>query len=307
MDFGKVDNPDNVDFTLPPDHKGTIALLEQLKKGKKTKPQVYVGCAKWGRKDWIGKIYPQGTKEKDFLDKYINQFNSIELNATHYKIPDIETVKKWKSKAGKDFKFCPKFPQLISHIKRLKDADEQTTSFLEAIEGFEENLGATFLQLPPNFPPKNIRILENYLKSLPQNIEVCLELRHTDWFRPITYPQDIFETLEEYKIGTVITDTAGRRDCVHQRLTTSTAFIRFVGNNLHLSDYTRINDWVMKIKEWLESGIKSVYFFVHQPEEANSPELCVYVIRELNKHCHLQLKEPLFITREIRQQNLFPA
>ena len=305
MDFGKVDKPDSIDFTLPPDHKDTATLLKRLKKDKKVKPQVYVGCAKWGRKDWIGKIYPEGTKEKDFLDSYVKQFNAIELNATHYKIPDIETVKKWKSKAGNDFKFCPKFPQLISHIKRLKGADELTASFLEAIQGFEENLGVCFLQLPPNFSPKNLQVLEDYLKSLPKEIEVCVEFRHPDWFKPLAANKDAFEMLENYKMGTVITDTAGRRDCVHQRLTTSTAFIRFVGNNLHPTDYTRINDWVMKIKEWLESGIRTVYFFMHQPEEAYSPELCAYVIRELNKHCHLQFKEPLFLTRQIKQPDLF--
>ena len=59
-------------------------------------------------------------------------------------------------------------------------------------------------------------------------------------------------------MGAVITDTAGRRDCVHQRLTTPFAFIRFVGNNLHPTDYSRMDDWVERIQEWFDQGLERV-------------------------------------------------
>src|SRR4030066_2383504 len=126
MDFGRPENIDSVDFTLPDDHTDTDKLLASLKKRKKKVTRVYVGCAKWGRKEWVGKIYPPKTKEKDFLHYYLEQFNSLELNATHYRIPALETVKKWKAEAQADFKFCPKFPQIISHIRRLKNCDRET-------------------------------------------------------------------------------------------------------------------------------------------------------------------------------------
>lgn len=83
MDFGKVETAElgNIDFALPADAAGTTALLKS-NKSKKVKPEVFVGCAKWGRKDWIGKIYPEGTKEADFLSHYAKHFNCVELNAT---------------------------------------------------------------------------------------------------------------------------------------------------------------------------------------------------------------------------------
>ena len=68
MEFGKVETPDlnEIDFTLPPDAPGTMELLKK-RNLTNIKPEIFVGCAKWGRKDWVGKIYPQGTKEADFL------------------------------------------------------------------------------------------------------------------------------------------------------------------------------------------------------------------------------------------------
>ena len=80
MIFGKVENPDLIDFSLPPDHSDTLKIL--LNSGRKGITNVSVGCAKWNRTDLKG-FYPRGTKDE--LSYYSTQFNSIELNATFYK------------------------------------------------------------------------------------------------------------------------------------------------------------------------------------------------------------------------------
>src|SRR5258706_3954111 len=122
MDFGRLppEEIDKVDFTLPSDRPSNKTILNK-KDYKKTK--VYPGLAKWGRKEWVGKIYPPKTKEKDYLSYYVKQFNSIELNATHYRIFDSTVIKGWADTAGDGFKFCPKFPQVISHIRWLKNCE----------------------------------------------------------------------------------------------------------------------------------------------------------------------------------------
>jgi len=111
------------------------------------------------------------------------------------------------------------------------------------------------------------------------------------------------EELWDDKVGIGITkrgieDASGRRDCVHMRLTTPEAFIRFVGNGLHPTDYTRIDSWIQRIKSWKQQGIRTVYFFMHQHEELHSPELCKYVIQQLNKHCGTSIPEPAFVETE---------
>lgn len=292
MDFGKIEDLSGVDFTLPDDHNNTDKLLKSLK-GKKKKQKVYIGCAKWGIKEWVGKLYPPKTKEKDFVTHYVTQFNCIELNATHYRIPEPAWIERWKQSAGKDFKFCPKFPQMVSHMKRLKNCENETNAFYKAIDGFGGNLGTSFLQLPPNFTPKSHEQLTAYLKSLPKDADVSVEFRHPEWFKDNEIANDTFAMINELGFGSVITDTSGRRDCAHMRLTNSTAFIRFVGNSLHLTDYTRIDDWVKRLKKWLAGGLETVYFMMHMHDEKDSPELTAYTIRQMNKHCKLDLNEPI--------------
>lgn len=292
MDFGKVDSLENIDFGLPPDAQGTA---EVLKKSKTKKSEVFVGCAKWGRKDWVGKIYPEKTKEADFLNHYAKHFNCIELNATFYRLPTEKQVDGWRKKVGEGFQFCPKFTDQISHFKRLKGAEEVTTQFLKGVAAFNNTLGPIFLQLPPNFTPKNFDTLEHFLEWLPKDIHVFTELRSPKWFDDEEQFEKVFTMMQRNQIGSVITDASGRRDCVHMRLTTPVAFIRFVGNGLHPTDYTRVDDWVQRIKIWMEQGIQKVYFFMHQHEEIYSPELSKYVIQQLNKHCKTNIPEPQFV------------
>ncbi len=296
MEFGKVDSEilNKIDFTLPPDDENTTRLFK-LKKAGNNKPKIFVGCAKWGRKDWVGKIYPPKTKEADFLNHYAKHFNCIELNATFYRMPTIRQIETWKNKVGKDFKFCPKFVDQITHLRRLKNVKELTDEFLQAIYAFKENLGPIFLMPHPQMGYKTLDTLQDFIESLPKDIDLFVELRHPEWFAHPEAFQNAFNTFEKLKVGSVITDSSGRRDCVHMRLTTSEAFIRFVGNGLHPTDYTRIDDWVSRIKRWIDEGIDTIYFFMHQHEELHSPELIRYLIQQLNKHCGTSIKEPRFI------------
>jgi uncharacterized protein YecE (DUF72 family) len=296
MDFGRVDTIElnKVDFRLPPDPPFNQSIL----KGKKAKnPEVYVGCAKWGRKEWIGKIYPKGTKEANFLNEYVKHYNSIELNATHYKLYKPADLQKWIDKVkDKNFKFSPKVYQGISHFGSFNDKQFLTDAFLESIVTFGEHLGPVFLQVSDKFGPKRKEELFQYLGSLPKDVQFFLEVRHPDWFIKPT-SEELFQKLRQLKIGAVITDTAGRRDCCHMYLTIPKTFIRFVGNSLHKTDFPRIDAWVQRIKYWLENGIQEIHFFMHMHDEATSPELTVYLNEKLNKECGLNLPVPKFIDK----------
>jgi uncharacterized protein YecE (DUF72 family) len=296
MEFGRVspEELDQIDFTLPPDKPETTTLLQKQK--SKSKTNIFVGCAKWGRPDWVGKIYPKGTKAGDFLEHYARQFNCIELNATFYRMPTRNQTSGWKSKVGSDFKFCPKFTDQITHLKRLKEVSELTDRFLEGISGFGKNLGPLFLMLHPGMGPKTLETLEAFILSLPKDIELYTELRHKDWFANPEAFQAVFSMLERNKSGSIITDASGRRDCVHMRLTTPSAFIRFVGNGLHPTDYSRCDVWVDRMKQWSDQGIKSIYFFMHQHEELHSPELCRYLIPKINEQLGTNIHVPEFVT-----------
>lgn len=295
MEFGRV--PENelnsIDFSLPAEPAYNKSIL----KGKPVKgPKIYVGCAKWGREEWVGKIYPPKTKEKDFLQHYVQHYNSIELNATHYKVYGEGGIKRWTEKAaGKDFKFCPKMYQGVTHRGSLNGKQFITNEFFRGIVAFEEYLGPIFIQVSDTFSPKRKDELFNYLKTLPTDLQFFLEVRHPGWFKKDGIMEEMFDMLKSLNMGAVITDTAGRRDCAHMHLSIPKTFIRYVGNSLHPSDNTRIDAWVNRIKYWLDNGLEELYFFMHMHDEATSPELTVYLVDKMNKEIGLNLIKPTFV------------
>ncbi len=291
MEFGRLDPKElkRVNFALPKEPAWNKTILS----GEKADTRVYLGCAKWGRKEWVGKLYPPKTKEKDFLLHYVQHYNSIELNATHYNIYGAEGIGKWaKMAAGREFKFCPKMYQGITHRGALKGKEFLTGEFLRGIATFKEHLGPIFVQFSDSFGPKRIQEIFLFLESLPKDYQFFLEVRHPDWFSDPKIFEELLKGLRLLNTGIVITDTAGRRDCCHMHLTIPKTFIRFVGNSLHPTDYTRCDDWVKRIKHWIGAGMEEVYFFMHMHDEAYSPELSKYIAEKLNAACKLQLPVP---------------
>ena len=206
-----------------------------------------------------------------------------------------KVISGWAEKAkGLEFKFCPKMAKNITHFGSLTDKGPVTDRFLEGVIAFGEHLGPIFIQVSDKFSPQRKDELFEYLKSLPHDVQFFLEVRHPGWFVE-KERKELFNTLHSLNIGAVITDTAGRRDCAHMRLTVPKAFIRFVGNSLHPTDFPRIDEWVKRIKLWLDGGLSELYFFMHMHEEATSPELTVYLVDKLNKECGLNLKKPEFL------------
>ncbi len=294
MEFAKVDRAllDKIDFSLPADGK-YIDLLP--KRNEDTK--FYLGAPKWGIKEWKGMIYPEKTPDTKFLDHYIQSFNGIELNTTHYQIYPESTILKWAEKVnGKDFMFCPKFPQSVSHYSELTRvrAHEITDRFLASVIHFGEHLGPLFLQLSDRYGPNKKAALFDYLERLPKDLDITLEVRHPDWYAA-PHRNELFDKLFELGIGSVITDVSGRRDCAHMEVTSPVTLVRFVGNGLHPTDYPRIDEWVKRLANWKSKGMKAIHFYVHQPGEIHTPELTAYLIERLNTELGLRLEKPRFV------------
>lgn len=286
MKFGKVENPELVDFTLPKDHPDTTKILAENK--DKNDFEAYIGCAKWNRTDLKG-FYPRGTKDE--LTYYSRQFNSIELNATFYKMPDWKQVQTWKNKTPDGFKFFPKITDLITHYRRLTNVEEPIENYCNAVSNFEEKFGMAFMQLHDNFKPKDFDRLKTALEFFPPEIPLAVEVRNEEWFSDEKVSDEFYDLLKKLNMANIIVDTAGRRDMLHMRLTSPVAFIRYVGAN-HSSDAERLNDWVERIKIWKKEGLQKLYFFVHQNLEVESPLLATQFIENLNKELNLSLKIP---------------
>lgn len=285
MKFGQVDEGElsRIDLGLPPDLFATSAYLKTLSSPKQS-PSIYIGCSVWADRGFVGKIYPPKTAAKAFLSCYSRQFNTVELNTTFYGIPPITRVQQWREAVPPSFRFCPKFPQSISHRNYgNKQQQELLERFIVAMSHLGELLGPSFLQLPPHFKPNKLNLLRQLLEAIPGDFPMAVELRHPLWFSDVGAQKEVMALLQERGIAAVITDVAGRRDVLHQRVTAETVFVRFTGNNLHPTDFSRIDAWVERLQEWISRGISTIYFLLHEPEKSRSADLAVYLINGLNK------------------------
>jgi uncharacterized protein YecE (DUF72 family) len=154
---------------------------------------------------------------------------------------------------------------------------------------FKQKLGIPFLQLPPQYDSTKINDLLDFCDEVALS-GFAIELRHESWFKNQAVLKHICNYFYKNNLTLLLTDTAGRRDVLHQRLTTKKVFIRFVANDLHPTDYTRMNDWITRLKHWIENGLEEIYFFIHTPTHSLMPEISIYFITEFNKRTGLNVR-----------------
>ncbi len=287
MKFGQVDSSEKIDFSIPRDHPDTAKVLRTHAKSESF--EVYVGCAKWNKKD-LKNFFPKGVKDE--LAYYSSQFNCIELNSTFYRLFAPETFEKWYATVPENFKFFPKLQRSISHFKRLKGVEEVVEHNMANMSQLREKLAMPFLQLHDNFAPKDFERVVTFVENWTYDVPLAVEFRHTNWYNDPAVSSKLYNLLEARGVTNILVDSAGRRDLMHMRLTTPTAFIRWVGSNEPQSDRSRLDEWIGRIAKWKKAGLQKLFFFVHQNEEQESPALAAHFIQRLNKKLRTTLSIP---------------
>jgi uncharacterized protein YecE (DUF72 family) len=300
MKFGKLADISQVDFSLPGEPAANEKIMQQFQAPKEQ--CLLIGCTGWSMKEWVGKLYPPKVKTSEYLFYYSRQFSTIELNTTHYRIPNAATIHNWYHQSAADFRFCPKMPQSISHHRQLGIGTDYIQLFTDSISGLQEKLGVVFMQVPPYFDSSRIPLCLDFLKHWPAEIPLALEFRHESWFEPSAHVEDFFNLLATKQIGLVITDVAGRRDVLHMRITSPKVLLRFVGNGLVPSDFTRIEEWVDRWKVWYQQGIHELYCFAHEPDNILAPELGAYISEKSVILRDIKQRGPKFYEDPTKQQ-----
>ncbi|WP_026999206.1 DUF72 domain-containing protein [Eisenibacter elegans] len=302
MDFGKLTNVDNVDFTLPEDHSET-AHTWQLTTAQPKPLKIWIGCPIWAQPAWLGQWYPKTTPKTAFLQAYAQQFNTIELNSTHYHLPTFGTLERWVMQTPENFRFYAKVPQELSHrLIWQGQAQTMTEAFIIQISTLGNRLGGVFIQLPPAVGPQELPTLLAWLKSLPKSLPLSVELRQQAWFTTTEPLCTLAQELRAQGRDLVLTDVAGRRDVLHMCLPSPRLILRWVGNAPHPSDAQRIDAWVNRIAQWQQLGLEEAYIFVHQPDNIEAPQWADYWIEQLNQTIGLHLMRPKRYDKQKGQQ-----
>lgn len=257
--------------------------------------QFHIGCAIWAYKDWIGDLFPAGSRSRDFLKLYSQRLTAVEGNTTFYSIPDSSTVNRWTQETPESFKFCLKLPRTFTHQGDLHPNLAAALRFLEQMKPLGSRLGPLFAQLPPNYSPASLVDLQAFLTGWPrQTTPIALEVRHPSWFKE-PYSTQLNLLLQQLGVGRVLLDTrpiydaqaAGEADpqILSERrkpqlplqpvVTAPFSLIRYISHPELTVNHDYLAEWTTRVGQWLNQGIQ-VYFFVHCPVETKSPAIARY-------------------------------
>jgi uncharacterized protein YecE (DUF72 family) len=259
----------------------------------------FLGCAVWAYKEWIGDLFPAGSKSAELLRLYTRRLTTVEGNTTFYAVPSAETVARWAAEAAPGFRFCLKIPQAISHAGPLVEGIAATQTFLERIAPLGDQLGPCFLQLPPGFRPRQIDDLAAWLAAWPRERALAVEVRHLEWYEPAG-EQALMALLEQRGAGRVLMDVrpldlgplpGAEEDLrrardnkpdvpLHPIRTRGPALVRYIGHPDVARNAALLDEWAERVVAWVADGTE-VYFFMHCPVERVSPSLCRELQRRL--------------------------
>jgi uncharacterized protein YecE (DUF72 family) len=167
--------------------------------------QIYVGTSGWQYPDWKRRLYPPNLPQRRWLPYFSERFPCVEVNNTFYMLPKEETFVRWRQESAGDFVFAVKASRYITHIRRLRDADEPVRRFWSHARRLGSKLGPILFQLPPNLKADPER-LATFLRLLPRSMKAAFEFRHPTW-----ETDDVHDLLDRAGCALVLADRPGAR------------------------------------------------------------------------------------------------
>lgn len=220
------------------------------------RPQARIGCSGWNYPHWREIFYPRGLPTNRWLEHYAQTYDTVEVNATFYRLPTRAAAKRWAESTPADFVFAVKASRYLTHVKRLRDLAGGWARLTERIEPIiaAGKLGPVLWQLPERFHRDDDR-LEAALSALPGG-QHALEFRHESWFVP-----EVEEILRAHRAALVIADHPERRFQTLVR-TTDWVYLRFHQGSGADGEYTEdeLKAWSKRVRAWLEEGDVYAYF-----------------------------------------------
>jgi uncharacterized protein YecE (DUF72 family) len=230
----------------------------------------------WSYDFWKGNFYPKRLTAKEFLSYYARQFGTVEVDSTFYRIPRAQTVTEWKMQTPQGFRFSLKFPQVITHVKILKDCQEETKVFLKRAALLGEKLGTLLLQFPPMFRQAHVPLLREYLKTLPKMHRYVVEVRNKTLLN-----DDLYGLLREQNVALAWVDTPTMP--LISEVTADFIYVRWEGDRKTVTgtlgktetDRTQhIQAWADRLKPFLDRGTEvygyfSKYYSGFPPSDVN--------------------------------------
>jgi uncharacterized protein YecE (DUF72 family) len=233
--------------------------------------QLYVGTSGWAYPSWKPDFYPAKLPQKNFLQHYATQLNTVEVNFTFRQLIKESTAQKWIAETPAGFRFGVKAHQVITHIKRLKGTADFVPRFFSTIEPLAQagKLGPVLFQLPPNLKADK-KVLEEFLPALPRAVQAAFEFRNPSWFT-----DEIFNLLKSSNRALCVAET-------EERVTPDVVTADFCYYRYRKPSYTPDERCAMvdRIREHIGQGRDVFAYFKHE----ETPEGALYAVEILKEN-----------------------
>ncbi len=225
--------------------------------------KIYTGTSGFAYKEWKGKFYPEKISPKEMLRFYSGRLGTVEINNTFYHMPKESLLTSWAGQVPSEFMFALKAPQLITHIKQLRNVFEETDYVFRTLRVLGRRLGPVLFQFPKSFRA-DMPVLRDFLALIPGDIACAFEFRSPTWLEA-----GMPDLIRQKGSGLCIADTD--EDPVKEIVSTTTwGYLR-----LRRSDYTDadLSRWADRVLS--QAWERAFVFFKHEGEEARGPNMAM--------------------------------
>ncbi|HUQ23549.1 MAG TPA: DUF72 domain-containing protein [Gaiellaceae bacterium] len=226
-----------------------------------------IGCSGWNYDSWRhGVFYPERCPARLWLEYYARPFDTVEVNATFYRLPTAKAVQGWVEQTPDDFVITIKMSRYVTHVKRLRELAPSMELFYGRIEPLVRSpkLGPVLWQLPPTFKRDDDRLAQA-LTQLPPGRH-AFEFRHPTWFA-----SEVMELLRAHGVALVIGDRPEVHAFQTHELTADWTFVRFhAGTRGRRGNYSEseLRDWAARIRSW---PIREAFVYFNNDWEGFAP------------------------------------
>jgi uncharacterized protein YecE (DUF72 family) len=218
-----------------------------------------IGTSGYNYPEWRGSFYPEKLPAAKMLAFYAEQFTSVEVNYTFYRIPTEPLLAGWAKGTPDPFTFTLKAPRRITHDSKLQRCEDLTRSFCRTAGTLGSKLGALLFQLPPTFR-RDDTVLGAFLELLPEGTRAAFEFRHPSW-----HDEAVFDALRRHNVALCIADSEKMSTPIVA--TADYAYFRLRDEGYQRADIER---WASVIRAQPISGDAFVYF--KHEEQGKGPE-----------------------------------
>jgi len=232
--------------------------------------QLHAGTSGWAYAGWKPDFYPAKLAQKNFLQYYSTQLNTVEVNFTFRQLVKETTIAKWIAETPANFRFGVKAHQVITHIKRLKKTEDFLPRFMNTVAPLAEagKMGPILFQLPPNMKA-DVTVLEEFLGVVPRGVTAAFEFRHESWFT-----DQIFDLLKKHNRALCVAETEKR--VTPDVVTADFAYYRYRKPEYSAEERQQM---VRRLREHLSKGRDVFSYFKHE----ETPQGAIYAVEVLRE------------------------